>query len=119
MEKRKNVRIPFTIKSVIKYNETKLEGTVLNISLHGIFIDVPGTIPVGTVVVAELILEGYASHKTLRLPGQIIRSSADETAVKLGTMDLDSYITLRDLLMNCADDPDTIMKEFIEIITRN
>src|SRR5208337_175490 len=119
MEKRKNIRIPFTIKSVIKYNETEIEGTVLNISLHGIFIDIPGMIPTGTVAVDELMLEGYSSKKTLRLPGQIIRSSADETAIKLGTMDLDSYITLRDLLMNCSDDPDTIMKEFIDIITRN
>ena len=119
MENRKNIRIPFTLKSVIKFNETEIDGTVLNISLQGIFIDIPGSIPTGTVVVVELILEGYASQKILQLPGQIIRSGPDETAVKLISMKLDSYIALRDLLMNCSDDPDTVMKEFIGIITRN
>ena len=118
MENRKNIRIPFAIKSVIKFNETEIDGTVLNISLQGIFIDVPGSIPEGTVVVVELMLEGHASHRKLQLPGQIVRSGPDETAVKLITMKLDSYIELRDLLMNCSEDPDTIMKEFINIITR-
>jgi hypothetical protein len=119
MEKRKNIRIPFTIKSIIKFNEKKIEGTVLNISLRGLFIDIPEQIPLDSVVVVELMMDCQASNRLLQFPGRVIRSGPDESAVKFIRMNLDLYIALRDLLMNCSDDPDTVMKEFIETIIRN
>jgi hypothetical protein len=119
MERRTNTRVPFTIESIIRYGDRLINGTLLNISLHGMCIDLPEKIPLHTVVDVEVILETGASRINLFLPGEVIRSESGGTAVRLIRMNLDSYIAVRDLMMNNADDPESIMDEFRSFISEN
>ena len=116
MERRLFTRIPFNIESIIRFNDRPIEGTVLNISLHGMFIDVPEALPNRALVVVEIRMDSYSSHKSLLLPGLVVRSGPGGTAIMLMKLDLDSYIVVRDLMMDRSINPEVIMDEFCRFI---
>lgn len=119
MEKRKNIRIPFNIESIISYGDIKIKGKVLNICLQGMFIDIPQRIPLYTMVSVELLLEGDHIKKDLTLKSRVVRSGSNGTAVKLSSFNLDSYITLTNLMMDNVKDQETVMNEFCDLIEKN
>ncbi len=119
MERRIFTRIPFNIESIIRFNDRPIQGTILNISLQGLFIDIPDALPHHALVGVEIILDSPGSRKTLLLPGQVIRSVSGGTAVKLMTLDLNSYIIIRNLMMDNSGNPEVIMDEFCRFIADN
>lgn len=118
-ERRIFTRVPFTVDSIIRFNNRFIRGTVLNICLQGMFIDIPEPLPCESLVGVEIILESSGSRKTLLLPGQVVRSGSSGTAVKLMKLDLDSYITIRNLIMDISGNPEVIMDEFCRFIADN
>ncbi len=116
MERRLYTRIPFNIESIIRFNDRHIQGTVLNISLHGIFIDIPEALPDKALVGVEISMESSGSHKTLLLPGQVVRSGSAGTAIMLKELDLESYTAVRDLVMDRSINPEVIMDEFCRFI---
>ena len=118
-ERRTFTRVPFTIESIIRFKDRPIKGTVLNICLQGMFIDIPESLPVESMVGVEILLESTGSRKTLLLPGQVIRSGSRGTAVKLMNLDLDSYIVIRNFIMDAAGNPETIMDEFCRFISED
>lgn len=119
MERRKNTRIPFTIDAVIRHEDRPISGTLLNISLCGMCIEIQVKLPLHAAVDVDVILENGGSRMSLTLPGEVIRSEPGQTAVKLTRMTLDSYSRVRDLMMNNTDDPGSIMTEFHKFISEN
>jgi len=119
LERRIFTRIPFTIESVIRFNDKPIQGTVLNICLQGMFIDIPETLPNNALVGVEMLLNGSEIHRTLLVPGQVVRSGSNGTAVKLRKLDLDSYIIIRNLMMEHTGSPEVIMDEFCRFIADN
>ncbi|GEM_PF-1229715 len=119
MERRIFTRVPFTIDSIIRFNNRPIQGTVLNICLQGMFIDIPETLPNNALVGVEMLLDGPDIHRTLLLPGQVVRSGSTGTAVRLMKLDLDSYIIIRNLMMEHSGAPEVIMDEFCRFIADN
>ncbi len=119
MERRIFTRIPFTIESNIRFNDRLIRGTVLNISLQGMFIDIPEALPDQALVGVEILLDSPGSHKTFLLPGQVVRSGSGGTAIRLMKLDLDSYILVRNLMMDNSGKPEVIMDEFCRFIADN
>jgi hypothetical protein len=119
MERRNFYRIPFTIDAVVHLDSMTAPGRVLNICLGGIYISVTERLPLHARVDVQLLLSSDSARKSLRLSGEIIRHDADGTAVKLMKLDLDSYIRIRDLMMDHTHDPESIMEEFGRFITEH
>ena len=119
MERRAATRIPFTVKSFICHDETRHEGTVLDVSLEGLYIKVPYEFPLHMKVTVELQLETGGFRKKLAVKGTVVRHESEGSAVKFIRMDIDSYSELRDILMNKSDDPMMIMDEFYCFIEKN
>jgi hypothetical protein len=117
MERRLCTRIPFNIESIIRFNDRPIQGTVLNISLKGMFIDIPEALPDKALVGVEIRMDSSGSQKTLLLPGLVIRSESLGTAIMLMKLDLDSYIVVRNLMMDRSINPEVIMDEFCRFIT--
>lgn len=117
MERRLFTRIPFDIESIIRFNDRHIQGTVLNISLHGMFIDIPEALPDKAMVGVEISMDSSGSRKTLLLPGLVVRSGSGGAAVKLMELDLKSYTAVRDLMMDRSINPEVIMDEFCRFIT--
>lgn len=119
MERRTSTRIPFSINAVIRHGDRPIAGTLLNISLCGVCIDIPVELPLYAVVDVEIILENGGSRLNLTLPGEVIRSGPAGTALRLTRMTLESYGRLRDLMADRVDDPELIMSEFRKFISDN
>jgi hypothetical protein len=119
MERRIFTRVPFSIDSIIRFNDRPILGIVLNISLQGMFIDITESLPHHALVGVEIVLDSSGAHKTLLLPGQVIRSGSGGTAVRLMKLDLDSYIIIRNLMMDVSGNPEVIMDEFCRFIAEN
>ncbi|MBN1495869.1 MAG: PilZ domain-containing protein [Spirochaetes bacterium] len=116
-ERRTHTRVPFTIDATVKHGKRRISGLLLNISLLGMYIEIADKIPLNEVVDVEIVLDCGGSRMSLLLPGEVIRSESGGTAVKLREMNLDSYIALRNLMMDNASDPKTIMDEFSRFIS--
>lgn len=116
-ERRTHTRVPFTIDATVKHGERRISGILLNISLLGMFIEVPEKIPLNETVDVEILLDCGGSRMSLLLPGEVIRSESGGTAVRLMELNLDSYIALRNLMMDNSSDPKTIMDEFSRFIS--
>lgn len=113
-EKRKNIRIDFKTRVVLKCaGETiSSDADSRDISLKGMFIKTDKLLAVGTPCDLELILTGASTNLNLAIKGTITRREADGLGVSFDGIDLDSYWHLKNLLLYNAQDPDKVEKEF-------
>jgi len=113
-EKRKNIRIDFKTRVVLKCaGETiSSDADSRDISLKGMFIKTEKRLAAGTPCDLELILAGVSTNLTLAIKGKVIRQEEDGLGVSFEGIDLDSYWHLKNLLLYNAQEPDEIEKEF-------
>jgi hypothetical protein len=115
-EKRKNVRINFNTRVVLKCEGQTIlsDADTRDISLKGMFIKTDRKLAVGTSCDLELVLSGASTNLSLAIEGKIARQEAGGLAVSFDGIDLDSYWHLKNLLLYNAPDPDGLEKEFPE-----
>lgn len=114
MEKRNTIRVPFHVRSIVKYKDNILEGDVVNLSTGGMLFNTGETIPVGETVQVSIYLYGSSSQLSLTITGKIVRGSRKGLAVRFMELDLDSFIHLRNIISRNAVDDEKIIKEFRE-----
>lgn len=114
MEKRNTIRVPFHVRSIVKYKDNILEGDVVNLSTGGMLLNTGETIPVGETVQVSIYLYGSSSQLSLTITGKIVRGSRKGLAVRFTELDLDSFIHLRNIISRNAVDDEKIIKEFRE-----
>ncbi len=112
MEKRTNTRVLFNVNAVVKYQDKTLEGKVNNVSLYGILLQTPEQVPVDTAVDVKVCMEGTTTNLTLNLQGHITRSDQTGTAIAFDSIDIDSFVHLKNIVAYNEGDEDKIMKEF-------
>ena len=117
-EKRKNIRIPFTVEASINYHDRVIEGEVLNISLQGMLIEINNEIPLNEELAVKMLLSGYKTGKSLELHGHVVRSDNSGTAIRLIKLNMESLIDLRNILLDHNADADKIMNEFYDFVNQ-
>jgi hypothetical protein len=118
MEKRNNTRVIFNVNAVIEYDNMSINGTVANLSLNGILVNTSEKVPENTNVSVKILMEGTSSQLNLDLKGIVLRSEKKETAIELKSIDLDSFIHLRNIIIYNEGDDKKIMEEFYKIKKR-
>ncbi|MBN2040888.1 MAG: PilZ domain-containing protein [Spirochaetes bacterium] len=116
MEKRTNTRILFNVTALVKYKEKEIKCSVENLSLNGILVKTDENIPVGEEVNINILMEGSTSHLTINLEGIVKRSDDSEMAAAFKSMDLDSFIHLKNIIVYNEGDEEKIMKEFFDTV---
>lgn len=119
MEKRANTRVLFNVKALIKHGKKTIEGRIINLSLKGILIDTPERIPANTVVEVEILMEGASSELTVGLEARVVRSDDTGTALIFRSVDIDSFIHLRNIVAYNEGDEQKIMNEFFDSLDHN
>ncbi len=114
MEKRNTIRVPFHVRSVVKYRDSVLEGDVLDLSTGGMMIQAEMNLPVDEIVQISLFLYGTSSNLSLNIVGKVVRKTDSGTAIKFTELDLDSFIHLRNIVSRNAFDEEKIVREFQE-----
>lgn len=119
MEKRAATRIVFNVKSRVKYDKKTVEGNVINLSMHGMLLSSGQDIPVGKTVKAEIFMEGTTSKLKIKVKGRVLRSDRTGTAITFKSVDIDSFIHLKNIIAYNEGDVDKIMKEFYKSIKQD
>jgi len=88
-----------------------LDSEVDNLSTHGMFVKTGENIPVSTAVEATIYLEGSSSSLSIELAGTVVRRQEDGIAVNFTSIDLDSFIHLKNIVAINRLDEEKIMDE--------
>jgi hypothetical protein len=113
-DKRKNIRIDFTTRVVLKSEGQKIlsDADSRDISLKGMFIKTDKALKVGTPCDLELVLTGASTNLSIAIKGKVARQGDGGLGVSFDGIDLDSYWHLKNLLLYNSQDPDALEKEF-------
>jgi hypothetical protein len=112
MEKRNNIRVPFHVLSVVKFEDYIIEGEVANLSTGGMLLKTDENLPLNEIVDISIFLYGSSSNLSLNMTGKIVRNTDEGIAIKFSELDLDSFIHLRNIVSRNALDDEKVMQEF-------
>ncbi|MCU0822284.1 MAG: PilZ domain-containing protein [Spirochaetes bacterium] len=119
MEKRAATRVLFNVKAELRYNDKSVNGSVINLSMHGMLFQSDIEIPEKTIVDADIYMEGTTSELKINAQGRVLRSDETGTAIAFKSMDIDSFIHLKNIVAYNEGDTEKIMKEFFNSIKQN
>jgi hypothetical protein len=117
MEKRTNTRVEFGVSAVIKYKRQSIKCNVINLSLKGILLKSEKEIPEDAEVMIGIIMEGTTSKLKINVKGIVVRSSTAETAIVFNSIDLDSFVHLKNIVAYNEGNEEKIMQEFYKKVS--
>lgn len=118
MEKRANTRVFFNVNAVVKFDKKSIGGSVINLSMHGMLFEGSENIPVDTPIEAEIFMEGTTSELRINVEGKVLRSDENGTAIAFKSVDIDSFIHLKNIVAYNTGDEEMIMKEFYDSLKK-
>lgn len=112
-EKRKRTRVHFETQVVLKTDVSEITAGAnsSDISMKGMFVSTDEKIPVGTPCDIEIVLSGTTSRLALNIEGAVARQDKDGLGITFNSMDVDSYLHLKNIVMYNAQDPDAVEEE--------
>jgi hypothetical protein len=119
MEKRKSSRVPFSIQAEIDAQGLTFIGQVENLSLQGMFVFTEHRIELETPLSIRICLTGTQSNLAINLKGKVVRKTTDGVGVFFESVDLDSFIHLKNIMDYNSADPEKVMEEFLEFVREN
>lgn len=116
-ERRTRTRVHFTTQVIVKTDESEIvaEANSEDISIKGLFVNTEERIPVGTPCDIEILLTGTSTRLALTIKGIITRQDASGLGIAFDSMDLDSYVHLKNIVLYNASEPEDIEKEMFSL----
>jgi len=114
-DKRKRTRVHFETQVVLKtgVSEIMAGANSSDISMKGMFVSTDEKIPVGTPCDIEIVLSGTTSRLALNIEGVVARLDKGGLGITFNSMDVDSYLHLKNIVMYNAQDPDAVEEEML------
>jgi hypothetical protein len=116
-ERRQKTRVHFETHVIIRTeaSEVRAEADSEDISIKGIFVKTQDKIPEGTLCDLEILLTGSSTRLVLTIKGKIKRQEEDGVAIGFESMDLDSYMHLKNIILYNVTDPEETKKEMLSL----
>jgi hypothetical protein len=111
-DKRNKTRVEFRSEATVSHDNTRITGSISNLSLKGLFLFTDAKLPLNTPVDVSISLSGSTTNLTINISGTIIRIEKDGFAVEFMEMELDSFIHLRNIIFYA----DKELHEFYEFM---
>ena len=104
-DKRRHIRVDFKTKIVIKAGEQEIEasGNSRDLSLKGVFVYTDKKLPAGTKCSVKILLSGGIDDIELKMEAEVKRVEKNGLGIAFGSMDLDSYTHLRNIMRYNAE----------------
>ena len=112
MPNRKLSRVSFNVDARVKHDGEEYQGTVRNLSLSGMFIDIPAEVAIGNTVDVTLSLVGTDNDMAVNLTAEVTRTEAQGIAVRFLDIPLLSYGILKNIVVHNTGEPDVIDAEY-------
>ena len=116
MEKGKEelCKVPFKSKTILKSKDARIEGTIMNLSIGGAFINTPEEIEEDTEVEIEIILDDPLPAVSVILSAKVVRLAPKGIAIQFTGMSMDVYERLRDVIADIHGEKRTVVAEFLK-----
>jgi len=103
-EKRQKTRVHFETHVIIRTEESEIraEADSEDISIKGVFVRTQEKIPEGTPCDLEILLTGSSTRLAL-------------LAIGFDSMDLDSYMHLKNIILYNVSDPEEVEREMLSL----
>lgn len=113
-DRREFIRVPFRSETAVRTADRTIRASsTLDLSMNGIRIMTGEPVPrEGTKCGIEIALSGSDPVVVIEARGEVVRSEPGTLAVHFTEVDLDSYLHLRQLILNNANDPEKAEQEF-------
>ncbi len=121
-EKRTRTRVEYRAQADIVIDGQKHSGLqTRDLSHRGVFLLGARQLPLGAqcAVTIHLFSQGQTPGPELSMQGTVVRSAQDGAAVEFNSMDADTYLHLRNLIILNAPDPDAVEEEFATVAFEN
>lgn len=94
--------------------EPKISGRGCNLSVKGVYVSGPRTLPASMECPITIFLTGGGEPMSVRVVGRIVYADKEGMGVEFCDMDTDSFINLQNLVLRNSLDPATVEREFQE-----
>ena len=116
-EKRKNTRTSFEVPAIIEAEQQGksriISGTLVNVSLKGLYIKSKTRLPAGTLCTVLVALAGPGNSPQLVLEGVVARDDGKGMGIRIVYADTGSLIHLKQLMSFNTSNPDLIEEELL------
>jgi hypothetical protein len=109
-DKRRYSRVKWGDRATLRAGGEEATGSVLDISLNGVLVDVDLALPPGAPCDVRIPL-GEAPDQAIEAEGQVARKDRSGLAIRFEAMELDSATHLRSLVTYNSDDPARMERE--------
>jgi hypothetical protein len=116
MERRKFRRVPFEVTAAVQTGLINISGMVHDLSMGGMFLATEKAISGDSPLEISITLSGSSSMLSITLKGRLVRQTEAGIAVEFQEMDLDSFIHLRNIVLQNSDNPDSVYEEYCQAI---
>jgi hypothetical protein len=116
-ERRKRTRVQFSTQVIIKTEDSEIraEANSEDISIKGVFVNTEEKIPLGTPCDLEILLTGTSTKLALTIKGVIARHEEAGLGITFDSMDLDSYMHLKNIILHNVSDPESLEEEMLSL----
>lgn len=115
MEERRHFsRVDFKVSALLQADGVAIKGEVKDVSLHGLYIETPEQIPVGTPVEITVYLSAAPDPIVINVTGVVARLVPGGLGCAFEKIDADSFAHLRSIITYQGGDESKIMSEFAE-----
>jgi hypothetical protein len=116
-EKRKLSRVLFSTEAEIKNSSYEYKGQVLDLSLNSAFIKTPSLemLQEKDPIKVKLLMSGVSTNSYIEIEGEVLRLDEEGIAVKFNSMDIDSFIYLKNIVAYNDGNHQKIVSEFLEL----
>lgn len=109
-ERRRGVRVDFETEIILRVGgiELKVDGSSRDLSLKGMFVKTSETLMPGTRCRIDVKLKGLGAEVALEMDGHVVRQEEGGVGILFDSVDLDSYVHLKNIVRFNAPDADKI-----------
>jgi len=119
MQDRRNFsRVDFRVSALLQSEGVALKGEVRDVSLHGLYLETPELLPLGTPVELTIYLSASSEPVVINVSGVVARLVPGGIGCAFEKIDADSFAHLRSIIAYQGKDESQIMSEFADYFTK-
>ena len=112
MDRRRFTRVAFKTEATVECGDQTITGEVENLSLKGMLLKTHVKLNAEESVKIDIRLSGSTTQLSISTSGVVIRNTSTGIAFRFSSMDLDSFIHLKNIIAYNEGDDAKVMEEF-------
>lgn len=117
-DRRHFTRVDFKVSALLQAEGVAIKGEVVDVSLHGLYLETEEKIPIGTPVEVTIYLTSTQDPVVINVKGTVARQMPGGIGCAFDRMDAESFAHLRSIISYQGGDETKVMAEFAEYVVK-